>query len=300
MVPYRRSPDRTLRIDDRDVASFVSADARGLNADLATVASFGEEWNRFATFTEEETRVAGDEVFDLVTNDIANASTVALDIGCGTGRWSLYLAPHVQFIEAVDPGDAVRAAARLTRTAGNIRVTQAGYGGLPFAPGSFDLVFSLGVVHHLPDTEQAIREAASMVRPGGWLLLYIYYAFDNRGALFRSLFPLANGIRRVVSRMPARLKFLTCDALATVVYLPFVGAARLARAAGIRSWAKVPLSYYVGKPWKIIRNDSLDRFGTPLEKRFTQDAIRGMLERTGLTDIRFSASQPFWHVVARR
>jgi len=62
----------------------------------------------------------------------------------------------------------------------------------------------------------------------------------------------------------------------------------------------VPLAYYVDKPWKIIRNDALDRFGTPLEKRFSRADIHGMIERAGLTRIQFSDSQPFWHVVARR
>jgi SAM-dependent methyltransferase len=243
MVPYARPPRRFLRIDGLDVASFVDAGTRAgidagvgeLNADAKTVSSFGAEWNRFASFTDAETRVAGDEVFDLVTPDVVNRSTVALDIGCGSGRWSRYLAPRVRFIEAVDPGEAVRAAARLTRPSGNIRVTQAGFGALPFAPGSFDLVFSLGVVHHLPGTEQAIREAASMLKPGGSLLLYIYYDLDGRGLLFRSLFRIADACRRVVSTLPTSAKFVVCDLLAVFVYLPLVGLARLVRAVGIGS-----------------------------------------------------------------
>jgi len=229
MIPYVRSPDRVLTIDGVAVASFVGS---ALNADARTVESFGEEWTRFAVFTDAETRVAGDEVFDLLTPEMAHAGTVALDLGCGTGRWSNYLARRVRFIEAIDPGRAVEAAVRLTRATPNIRITQAGYGAVPFAPDSFDLVFSLGVVHHLPDTEGAIREAASRVKPGGWLLLYIYYALDNRGAAYRGLFRLADLGRQVISRLPSAMKFTTCDALALTVYLPLIGLARLVRMLG--------------------------------------------------------------------
>jgi hypothetical protein len=63
---------------------------------------------------------------------------------------------------------------------------------------------------------------------------------------------------------------------------------------------RLPFSYYAGKSWRVIRNDALDRFGTPLEKRFSQDQIRGFLEQAGLVDIRFSGKDPFWHCVARR
>ena len=299
MIDYVGAPRRVLRIDATDVASFVDTPA-DLNADRETVTSFGEEWTRFASFTDDDTRVAGAELFDILTPEVANRDTVALDIGCGTGRWSRYLAPRVRAIEAVEPSDAVHAAVRLTADRPNIRVTQAGFGRLPFPPASFDLVFSLGVVHHLPDTEGAIREAASMVKPGGWLMLYVYYALDNRGAAYRALFHVSTIGRRVISRLPSSMKFVACDVIAASVYAPLVGLGYAARAAGVSAWKKLPLAYYLDKPWKIIRNDALDRFGTPLEKRFRRDELQAMLTRAGLTEIRFSDGPPYWHAVARK
>ena len=297
MIPYKRQPSHTLSIGSTGVASFVEKE---LNADSRTVRSFGEEWNRFATFTEEEIRRAGDQYFDIVTEEMVNRETIALDIGCGTGRWSKYLSPKVKFIEAVDPGDAVRAAVPFTQPCGNVRVTQAGYGNLPFEKESFGFVFSLGVVHHLPDTAGAIKEAASMLKKSGWLLLYIYYSLDNRGAGYKFLFACSDLFRRIISSLPRSLKFFVCEGIAIFVYMPFVLFSKLVRMPGGNAWKKIPLSYYADKPWKVIRNDALDRFGTPLEKRFSKSEIADMLAAAGLTNIRFSGHEPYWHVVAQK
>ena len=297
MIPYNRQPSRTIRISDADIASFVEQE---LNADAETVKSFGEEWNRFASFSDEEIRRAGDQYFDIVTGEMVNSETIALDIGCGTGRWSKYLSPKVKFIEAVDPGDAVKAAVPFTRASGNVRVTQAGYGNLPFEKGSFGFVFSLGVVHHLPDTAGAIKEAASMLKKDGWLLLYIYYNLDNRGALYKFLFHLSSFFRKVISSLPRGLKFFVCELIAIFVYLPFVLLSRFVKMFGGNAWRKIPLSYYADKPWKVIRNDALDRFGTPLEKRFSKIEIERMLLDAGMSEIRFSDKDPYWHVAARK
>ena len=65
-------------------------------------------------------------------------------------------------------------------------------------------------------------------------------------------------------------------------------------------YRKIPLSYYVGKSLNVIRNDALDRFGTPLEQRFSKEEINQMMLKAGLNQIVFSNNQPFWHAVGKR
>ena len=59
----------------------------------------------------------------------------------------------------------------------------------------------------------------------------------------------------------------------------------------------IPLSYYRSLSFYTMRTDSRDRFGTPLEKRFTRDEITQMMEESGLKDIQFSDKLPFWCII---
>ena len=104
----------------------------------------------------------------------------------------------------------------------------------------------------------------------------------------------------MISKFPKGLKFFTCELIAVFIYLPFVLLAKFLRLFGDNLWKKIPLSYYANQPWKVIRNDSLDRFGTPLEKRFSKKEIETMLLNSGLSEIKFSENDPYWHVVARK
>ena len=298
-IPYTRDPDAWIEVEGGRIAHFARDD--GANLDAPTVASFGREWKKFNTFTDEEIAQSGDEYFDVVDEEDFSAETVGLDLGCGSGRWSRYLAPKVGFIEAIDPSDAVVAAHALTGDLHNVRVTRASVNSLPFADHSFDFIFSLGVLHHLPDTGTALSTATRKLKPGGTFLLYLYYALDNRGPGYKLVFHISNLARRVVSRLPATLKEWVCDAIALVLYVPLAGLARMVRIVlGKKLFEKVPLHYYADKSLWVMRNDALDRFGTPLEHRFTREAISDMMKNAGLADVKFSQAAPYWHVVGRK
>jgi SAM-dependent methyltransferase len=298
MNPYLREPDRILQAESRRISSFIPK--INSNIDRETVDSFGEEWTRFSEFDPAEIKRVGDEYFDLM-KDSFKGNELALDLGCGSGRWSAYVAPKVGFVEAVDPSSAVYIASGMLKDFPNVRVTQCDVDSLPFADDSFDFIFSLGVLHHIPDTAAAIKSAIKKLKPGGRILLYLYYRFDNRGLLFRTLFAISDVIRRIISRFPHKVKVIVCDIIAAVVYMPLVSIARMVKfLGGNKTYTKLPLAYYVNKSFYIMRNDALDRFGTPLEQRFTREEIRRMLENSGVCRIQFSPNEPFWHVVAEK
>ena len=128
----------------------------------------------------------------------------------------------------------------------------------------------------------ALKKIIQKIKPNGYFLVYLYYNLDNRGNMYKALFKLSNSIRKIISRMPKAIKQMVAEIISFAVYLPFVFLARICKALFPRSefYKKIPLSYYHNKSLTIIRNDSLDRFGTPLEKRFSKNRDRKNAKRS--------------------
>jgi len=291
-------PVRMLNSALGPIESYLGDDA---NLARDTVESFGDEWEQFSEFNDTELDQIGADYFDMLPEEIVGESTLALDVGCGSGRWTKLIAPKLGRVEAVDPSSAVFVAQKNCRSLPNVRVSQASVANLPFAPGSFDLAFSLGVLHHVPDTAAGIRSCVNMVKPGGYFLVYLYYNLDNRGWVYRGLFGCVNAVRGIVSGLPSALKRAVCDLIALAVYWPMASLAGFVEAVAGRAAAeKIPLNYYRNTRFHIMRNDSRDRFGTPLEQRFSKAQIHRMMEDAGLVDIKFSPKQPFWVALGKK
>lgn len=295
---YLQSPSKTY--NGSKVISEFSSGSKS-NVDEKVVESFGEEWKKFSSFDEAEIEKIGNAYFDILPQSIYSPDTKVLDVGCGTGRWTKFLAKKVGVIDAVDPSEAIFAADKFLSDNPNIRLTRATSEALPFADNTYDMVMSIGVLHHIPDTKKAMMDCVSKVKKGGYFYTYLYYSLDNRGPLFKFIFHASNLLRRVVSKMPAGLKKFTCDILAVVIYMPFVLMARFLHAIGLKKLAaKLPLSIYRDKSFFIIRNDALDRFGTSLEQRFSKAQIYDMMTQCGLTEITFSEFEPYWHTIGKK
>ena len=153
-----------------------------------------------------------------------------------------------------------------------------------------DFAYSLGVLHHIPDTLSGINSCVAKLKPGAPFLVYLYYAFDNRPLWFRTVWKVSDVLRGVISRLPFRVKLIVSNLLA---YFPLARLSLLLEKAGINV-ENIPLSAYRKMPFYMMRTDSLDRFGTRLESRYTREQIRQMFEQAGLENITFRDGVPYW------
>src|SRR5258705_5053305 len=277
-------------------------DIDGKNIDPKTVSSFGDEWKAFHGFDEKDLKLTGDMYFDIVTGNMLNDQCLVIDIGCGSGRFIKYLEGRYKKMVGMDPSQAIFAANNLVGKNDKVELLMASTDNIPFPDNSFDFGYSLGVLHHIPDTKKALNDCVKKIRPGGFFLLYLYYKLENRPFYFKIFYWFSKFIRLGVSKLPAILKRGVCNILAVLFYMPFVLLCRVLRFIGVPEKVRkhIPLQAYERQSFYIIRNDSLDRFGTPLEQRFSRKQIQAMMEEAGLGEIIFSEKIPYWHAVGKK
>lgn len=272
------------------------------NLDPQTVEGFGDEWT---TCDQSEVSSAElDELFEryfrIFPWSEVDERSVGFDLGCGSGRWAVRVAPRVGWLHCIDPSPAsLSVAARALSREPNVDLHEASVDAMPLAEASMDFGYCLGVLHHVPDTGAGIRSCVQKLKPGAPLLLYLYYAFDNRPRWFRALWRASDLARRAVSGMPHRAKVAFALVVAVLVYWPLARLSALLERAR-RPVEGMPLSYYRASSLYTMRTDALDRFGTRLEQRFSAEEIIDMMTSAGLREVHISPEPPHWCAIGRR
>ena len=275
------------------------------NLDLKVARGFGREWSTFRQDPDHLSRAQRQAIFDdyfriFPWHLLPAGGGIGLDVGCGTGRWSVLVAPRVEHLHLLDPSaEALNVAKENLRDINNVSYHLNSVATIPLPPKSLDFAFSLGVLHHVPDTEAAIAAIADKLKTNAPFLIYLYYALDNRPIWYRLLWRITDLARFVVSRLPHPLRLVISQAVAALIYWPVARFARLVSPRG-RSAGTLPLSYYADKSFYVMRTDAYDRLCTRLEKRFRRDEIERMLAQTGFKNVTFSSKQPFWCAVGIR
>ncbi len=153
------------------------------NIDKQVVAGFGDEWSRFdqSELSKDELEKMFDNYFNIFPWEKLSAESVGFDLGCGSGRWAKMVAPRIGKLHLIDAsGDALAVAKRNLQAADNCEFHHAGVEEIPLENDSCDFGYSLGVLHHIPDTQAGLQACVDKLKKGAPFLLYLYYRFDNR------------------------------------------------------------------------------------------------------------------------
>ena len=273
-----------------------------MNSDKNVISSFGFEWEKYdqELILNVELRKTFDEYFHIFPKHLLNKNAVGFDMGSGSGRWSYFVCEKVKNLTLIEPSQrALNASKKLFKKKKNINFVNATVSDAEniFNNKKFDFGYSIGVLHHVPNTLEALKSCRKLLKPGAPFLIYLYYNFENKGKLFKLVWLLTVPFRLVISRSPQKLKYFLSDIIAYLIYLPikYILKIFIVFKVNIEGF---PLSNYVNKSIQTLRTDSYDRFATRIEKRFSRSAIIDMLHEAGFTFSRFSNKQPYWTVLS--
>jgi SAM-dependent methyltransferase len=268
-----------------------------MNKDQKVIEDFGDEWTDFTyeskTIDHAELEKNFFQYFSIFPwNNIPNDAE-GFDMGCGSGRWAQFVAPKVHSLNCIEPSKALDIAKVNLQKLDNISFFHETTDSCSLNDQSQDFGYCLGVLHHIPDTQQALSDCARLLKQGAPFLLYLYYNLDNKPIWYRYIWKLSDFVRNIISILPRPIKKVFCLLIAALIYFPLSRLALFIELFGFNV-SNFLLSDYRNKPFYQMRNDALDRFGTRLEQRFSRQQIEDMLLESGFQDISFSEEMPFW------
>ncbi len=281
----------------KDYASFFAANSRRLPPCLlpdaesgVTVAgktqrSFGFEWTKFSMMRSQWERNFWGYMAPHAA-EFLQGKTI-LDAGCGMGRHLYYASRHGRDVIGIDFSRAVDAAYHNTSHLAAAHVVQADLSYLPFRDQTFDFIYCLGVLHHLPNPDDALRGLVEYLKPHGEMRIYVYWDLKDSPRWKKALLALVTALRRVTTRLPHRLLSWLCYPIAVGAWLTFVLPYRLlSRFRLTKQIAEtLPLTQYAQYPFSVLLNDQFDRFSAPLERRCSSDEVRWWLEGARLKNV---------------
>ena len=209
------------------------------------------------------------------------------------------LEARVKKLFCIDPSEAINVAKKNLDKFDNIKFLKETTEDCSIKANSQDFGYSLGVLHHIPDTNKALKDCAKLLKSKSPFLLYLYYNFENKPLWFRFVWKISDLIRNFICKLPQKQKKRLCNLIAYFIYFPLSRLSSILEKIGINV-ENIPLSDYRSKPFYMCKNDALDRFGTRLEQRFSKSEIINMLKSSGFKNIKFSNKTPYWVCLAEK
>lgn len=193
------------------------------NIDKSKVDSFGDEWRRFnqKTLSDREDRKIFDRYFAVFPRNELPSDASTFDMGCGTGRWTKFVLTKVGKLFCIDPSAAIYVAKENLIDFKNVKFIDGSVDYSKLDKESQDFGYSLGVLHHIPDTEKALQSYVGLLNPGTPFLLNLYYALENRSNRFKSIWALPNILRHLIIKLPFKFRLIVTNMIALFVFLPF-------------------------------------------------------------------------------
>lgn len=251
-----------------------------------TMDRFGFEWTHFSDYNCDN--------FDRFINPLPAdflKGKLGLDVGCGTGRHALQARKKGAEIIAIDLSQAVDIAFRNNINNDYVHVIQTDIYKLPFKTETFQFIYSLGVLHHLPNPELGYQTLIPFLEKGGALFIWLY-AYAPRKVALEILRSLAHRLSNENIRRMAYLCNLVDYGIFINLYrfmknLPLIG-------EWIKKKSPLRIKEYAKHGFRIAYTDWFDRLSAPITNYYKEKEMLGWLKRSGLVNTKLLLEGDSW------
>lgn len=198
---------------------------------------------------------------------------IVLDVGCGMGRFTEIAANAAAVVIGIDLSQAIDSARDNLKQRQNCHFIQADIFHLPFKPEIFDTIFSIGVLHHTPNTKKAFFKLPPLLKPGGKLSIWVYG--ENT---FRPSTNFGDLWRQITTHLPKKLLYFLCYFSVPAYYLykiPHLG-----------SLINIIFPFSTDPNWRWRVLDTFDWYSPKYQWKHTYPEIIDWFEQSGLKVIK--------------
>jgi SAM-dependent methyltransferase/uncharacterized protein YbaR (Trm112 family) len=245
------------------------------------VGSFSYEWNRWNKVQLDiaNGRRESEETFAEKTGftPVELEGKLVLDVGCGAGRFLDVASRWGANVVGVDLSFAVEASQQNVGSRPNVSVIQADVFRLPFRPGTFDAIFSIGVLHHTRDTREAFLQLPKLLKPGGDMAVWLYWYPDR-------LYCAASDFWRAVCRpFPTWAVYAWCWLLVTLFSWLWAKPI-MSRNPGNYLRRMLPVNTHPDQQWRVL--DTFDWYSPRYQDKMCSPArVIGWCREGGIRDV---------------
>jgi SAM-dependent methyltransferase len=243
--------------------------------------SFGYQWKRFQrTQLDQGGSTPSERDFiektGLTPQDLKGK--LVLDVGCGMGRFAEVATRWGARVVGIDFSAAAEVAAK-NLSDREFVAFQADVFSLPFAAETFDCIYSMGVLHHTPDCEKAVKLLPQYLKPGGTLAVWLYSGYNK-------WYRFSDQYRKVTSRVPPRALHAFFQVAVPFFYwldrglriVPLVGKP----VAGVIHLV-FPVNRHPDAEMRVL--DTFDWYSPKYQSKHTYEQIFRWFESCGLQDL---------------
>lgn len=253
-------------------------------AERRIVTSYSYQWRKFKQMYPEWEQVFLDSVKPIMPEFFRGK--LGLDAGCGFGRSLQYAASYGAEMIGLDLSEAIEAARENTRHLPNVHLVQGDIFHPPLPPASMDFVYSIGVLHHLPDPKRGFLTLTRLLRPRAPMFIWVYHR--NRGRQIAAF----SAMRAISTRLPLRVLNVICLLLAAIQWIMWVLPYRVLRRFGAtRPLAeRLPFTLYARYPFRVLHTDWFDGLSVPLVNYYRREEIEEWYRTAGHEHVRIDVN----------